>query len=378
MQVRVVQRLAEVAPALWNSLEGTDNPFLRHEFLNALEAHGCVQPDTGWQPAHLLLEDSGRLLAAAPAYLKGHSWGEFVFDWSWAEAHARSGLPYYPKLIVAAPYSPVTGPRILLAPGVAADTAVPILAHAARQLVNDNGFSSAHWLFPDATLAEQLQDEGYVLRTGCQFHWVNQGYRDFDDFLSAFSSKKRKNLRQERRRVEEAGVKFDWLHGGEIGDHDWASFERFYRRTFLAYGNEPVFDAAFFRALGEGLGERLLLVLARLGGETIAGALFLRSTDTLYGRYWGSTVELSGLHFETCYYQGIDYCIRHGLTRFEPGAQGEHKVARGFLPTPTRSAHWIRALRLRRAIEDFLGRERQHLEGYMEDLRVRSPFRRED
>lgn len=378
MQVRVVQRLAEVAPALWNSLEGTDNPFLRHEFLNALEAHGCVRPDTGWQPAHLLLEADGRLLAAAPAYLKGHSWGEFVFDWSWAEAHARSGLPYYPKLIVAAPFSPVTGPRILLAPGVAAETAVPMLAAAARQLVSDNGFSSAHWLFPDSALAERLQDAGYVLRTGCQFHWENRGYRDFDDFLSTFNSKKRKNLRQERRRVEAAGVEFEWLHGDEVGDHDWSVFERFYRSTFLAYGNEPVFDAAFFRALGDGLGDRLLLVLARLEGKTVAGALFLRSSDTLYGRYWGSSVELSGLHFETCYYQGIDYCIRHGLKRFEPGAQGEHKVARGFLPTPTHSAHWIRDPRLRQAIEDFLGRERQYLDGYMDNLRARSPFRRED
>jgi predicted N-acyltransferase len=378
MDIRIAQGMAEVAPEAWNSLEGTDNPFLRHEFLHALEAHGCVDPDDGWQPSHLLLHQDDRLLAAAPAYLKGHSWGEFVFDWSWADAHARYGLPYYPKLVVAVPYSPATGPRVLVAPGVAPSMAADALAAAAQRIVIDNRLSSAHWLFTDTALAERLRAADYDLRTGCQFHWSNRGYRDFDHFLSFFSSKKRKNVRQERSRVRAAGVTFDWLPGQDVSDAQWRAFEGFYRRTFHAHGNVPVMSAAFFRDIGRMLRDRVLLVLAYQRGEPVAGALLLRSADTLYGRYWGSAIELNGLHFETCYYQGIDYCIRHGLARFEPGAQGEHKVPRGFLPVPTRSAHWLRNDALRRAVSDFLTRERPHVEAYLEDMRVHSPFRAAD
>jgi predicted N-acyltransferase len=378
MDVRVIQAIGDVAPAAWNGLRGTDNPFLRHEFLHALEQHGCVHPDNGWQPFHLLLYDADRLLAASPMYLKGHSWGEFVFDWSWADAHARRGLPYYPKLVAAVPYSPVTGPRILLAEGVDAAAAAAALGAAARELALNNGLSSVHWLFPQIEQAEHLVASGYALRTGYQFHWSNTGYASFDDFLGAFSSKKRKNVRQERARVRESGIDFVALHGAEVSRQQWKVFDDFYRRTFHAHGNVPVLNAAFLQDVAAALSDRLLLVLGRHRGDTVAGALFLRSSDTLYGRYWGSSIELSGLHFETCYYQGIDYCIRHGLTRFEPGAQGEHKVARGFLPARTQSAHWLRDNVLRHAVDDFLRRERAHVDAYLDEMHARSPYRTSD
>ncbi|NLO79713.1 MAG: N-acetyltransferase [Xanthomonadaceae bacterium] len=375
MNIRVIQNLNEIEPAAWNRLQGTDNPFLRHEFLHAFETHRCIHPGNGWQPFHLLLEDGGRILAAAPAYLKGHSWGEFVFDFSWADAHAQRGPPYYPKLIFGVPYSPATGPRVLSAPELSTATAAAALADAARQLLSEHALSSAHWLFPTAEQARLLAESGYMLRHGCQFHWENRGYRDFDDFLAALSAKKRKNLRQERRRVREAGIEFEWLHGTDASSTDWLTFERFYRDTFLAYGNVPILNASFFQDVGRHLGDRVLLVLARQRGRTVAGALFLRSSDTLYGRYWGSSIALSGLHFETCYYQGIEYCIRHGLQRFEPGAQGEHKVARGFLPSRTYSAHWIKDPQLQRVIAAFLQREKPQVAAYMEYMSRQSPFR---
>lgn len=375
MNIKIIHRLSEVDPHQWNGLVGTDNPFLRHEFLHALEAHECIHPGNGWQPFHLLLQEGEHLLAAAPAYLKGHSWGEFVFDFSWADAHQQRGLRYYPKLIIGVPYSPVTGARVLVAPGYSEETAVAALADAARDTLAEHGLSSAHWLFPNAEQAEQLTLAGYQLRTGCQFHWDNQGYRDYPDFLASLNSKRRKNMRQERRRVERAGVEFDWLHGPEISAADWLTFEHFYRDTFLAHGNVPILNADFFQEIGRTLGDRVLLIRARQQQQTIAGALFFRSDDTLYGRYWGSSIDLNGLHFETCYYQGLEYCIQHGLQRFEPGAQGEHKVARGFLPTLTHSAHWIENPELRQAITNFLARERPHIAAYMEHMNSQSPFR---
>lgn len=375
MKVTVVQRLADIPAAEWNGLQGTDNPFLRHEFLAALESHDCVSPENGWQSFHLLLIDGGRLRAAAPAYIKGHSWGEFVFDWSWADAHARRGLPYYPKLVVAVPYSPVPGPRLLIADEADPVIAAKALGQAATQIADEYELSSAHWLFTEDALTGQLQDNGYLHRMGYQFHWTNNGYQDFDHYLSTFASKKRKNVRQERERVRAAGIQFQWLPGDAVDDAQWRIFERFYRITFHEHGNVPVMSAGFFRDIGRRLGDRVLLLLAFHRGEAVAGALFLRSSDTLYGRYWGSIVELSGLHFETCYYQGIDYCIRHGLQRFEPGAQGEHKVARGFLPVATHSVHWLRDDMLRGAVAGFLDRERQQVDAYMADVRRHSPFR---
>lgn len=376
MRLEVTTALAGIPRESWNSLHGSEHPFLSHEFLSALEAHGCVIPARGWKPWHLPLYDGERLVAAAPAYLKGHSWGEFVFDWSWAGAHDSAGLDYYPKLICAVPFSPVTGPRVLSASKVGPE-ALDALAAGAIELARSHELSSVHWLFPEPAQAARLAGDGYGLRHGCQFHWENRGYSDFADFLAALSSKKRKNLRQERAAVARAGVEFEWLHGADIDADTWRFFFEVYSDTFHRHGNRPPLPLAFFREIGESLGDRVLLVVGRRGGERLCAALCLRSEDTLYGRYWGSLEELPGLHFEACYYQGIEYCIRHGLARFEPGAQGEHKVARGFLPTLTYSAHWIRDPGLAVAIADFLRRETPHVEAYAAELARHSPFKAE-
>ncbi len=375
MELRICHQLDSVPARDWNGLSGTEQPFLRHEFLAALERHGAVAPNKGWLPHHLLLFDDRGLAAAAPAYLKSHSWGEFVFDWAWADAYERIGLRYYPKLIAAVPFSPVTGPRVLSRPDVDVETAVRELGMGAQRLCADRGYSSMHWLFPPEAQCRRLVEAGYELRLGCQFHWQDRGFGDMDGFLAALSAKKRKNIRREREAVRSAGVRFRWLHGGEIAPEHWRWFVRFYRNTFREYGNIPPMNLDFFQEIGATLGRQVLLVLAERGDEPLAAALFLRSDNTLYGRYWGCGTSLPGLHFETCYYQGIEYCLRHGLRRFEPGAQGEHKIARGFLPTPTYSAHWLAEPHLREAIAEFLRREAQAARQYMSELTRHSPYR---
>ena len=377
MEVHVLEALGEVGSGEWDSLLGTDQPFLSHGFLHALEAHGCLGPEQGWIPQHLLVYQGDQLLAAAPAYLKLHSWGEFVFDFAWADAYARHGLDYYPKLVVAAPLTPVTGPRILVRDENQRPQAEAALAAAALELCRRLGLSSVHWLFPEAGLAHRLQAAGWGLRMGCQYHWQNPGYRDFDDFLDGFSSKKRKNIRRERRRVAEAGVEMAVHEGPDVSPELWSAMHRFYRDTFLAHGNPPVMSEAFFRELGERLASKVVVVEARRHGRPIAGALCLQDAAALYGRYWGCDQELDGLHFETCYYQGIEHCIARGLGRFEPGAQGRHKIPRGFLPTPTYSCHHLEHPDFQRAVDEFLGRERTAVSGYIEDARRQGPFRSE-
>lgn len=375
MELKVVRQLEDVAPAVWNRLAGNDNPFLRHEFLVALERHGAVSPDTGWTPHHLVLYDGDTAVAAAPAYLKAHSWGEFVFDFSWANAYSRHGLDYYPKLVMAVPFTPVTGPRLLTAPGLPAATLRQDLAEGARTLVAHAGLSSAHWLFPTAEQAAELEAAGYAIRLGAQYHWTNPGYADFEEFLAGLTAKKRKNIRRERRRVAEADVRCRIVHGDEATPDLWHAMHRFYCDTFRAHGNPPLLSEDFFREIGRTLGRGVVLVVAEHAGHPIAGAICLRGTDTLFGRYWGCDAEVPDLHFEACYYQGIEYCIGEGLHRFEPGAQGEHKVARGFLPTATYSAHHLVDSRFRAAVEDFLGRERRAVEHYVRELTMDGPYR---
>jgi len=377
MELHAVARIEDIPRADWNRLRGTHNPFLRHEFLAALEYHGAVAPETGWAPQHLALFDDGELVGAAPAYLKSHSWGEFVFDFAWADAYARHGLEYYPKLVVAVPYSPVNGPRMLLAPDRPAAALRRALADGASALAGQLGLSSVHWLFTEPADAEALTAAGYQLRLGCQYHWTNPGYADFDTFLAGLTSKKRKNIRRERRRVAEAGIVMRTVHGDAADAGLWERLHGFYAKTFQEHGNLPLISRRCFQAIGEHLGDRVVLFVAEAAGEPVAGAICLRSDDTLYGRYWGCRDEIDGLHFETCYYQGIDYCIRHGLLRFEPGAQGEHKVARGFLPTLTRSAHHLDDPRFRAAIGDFLARERRAVEDYADALTMEGPYRDE-
>lgn len=390
MEIRVVDRLEELPAAEWDRLAGPDhNPFLSHAFLAGLERHGCVGAKWGWEPQHLTLRDKGRLVGAVPLYLKHNSYGELVFDGAWADAYRRCGGRYYPKLVSAIPYSPVGGPRMLVAPVCAAgEGGVPgdarwmaavsdQLTEAALGHARTLGVSSLHWLFPTEPQARALTGEGrpFLPRNDCQFHWYNRGYRDFDDFLDGLTAQRRKQIRRERRKAVEAGVELKILQGREVTDSQWAHFYRFYASTFDRRGGYPTLTRGFFQEIGARLGDQVVLILAYQAGLAIAGALFLRSTDTLYGRHWGCDRELDGLHFEACCYQGIDYCIRHGLTRFEPGAQGEHKVWRGFEPTPTWSAHWLADPAFHRIVARHLQQERVGVAGYIEEMKGHLPFR---
>jgi predicted N-acyltransferase len=376
MHLRVLTSLNDVAADDWNALAGQDHPFLRYEFLHALESSGCTTEATGWIPQHLLLHgDDGGLLGAVPMYLKHHSYGEYVFDWAWADAYARSGLSYYPKLLVGVPFSPVTGPRVLLAPQSHAGAARAELMQGAVQRARDLEVSSLHWLFPPADEAAELERHGLLRRVGYQFHWQNRDYADFAQFLGDFSAQKRKKIKHERRLVADAGVTMETVTGAALTPLHWDRFYHFYQLTIRKHGAIPYLTPAFFHLLGAHLADRVVMVLARHGQDYVGAALNLRGGDTLYGRYWGGDDGYSGLHFETCYYTAIDYCITHGLRRFEAGAQGEHKLARGFLPVATYSAHWLSHPPFYRVIGDFLRRERDGVEYYMSELNEHTPFK---
>jgi len=374
LRVEFHLRLDEIPAAAWNALLPDDNPFVDHAFLDGLERHGCIARAQGWQPYHVGLYDGDALIAAAPLYLKGNSHGEFVFDWSWASAYARHGLDYYPKLLCAVPYSPVTGPRLLV--GRRADSVLlkQRLIEAMRDEAMRIGVSSAHLNFAAAEDVVAFSGNDWLARFDWQFHWQNANWPDFDAFLASLNHKKRKNIRQERARVARAGIVCEIRHGDELDAREWAALHDFYLATFDDKGNFPALTLDFFRHLGTTMPRRVVAVLCRKGDDLVAGALMLRSATTLYGRYWGSSDEIQGLHFEACYYQGIEYCLRERLQRFEPGAQGEHKLARGFLPTRTDSFHWIADARFRDAIADALARERRALHEYREDLLEHSPY----
>ncbi len=351
-------------------------PFLRHEFLAALERSGAVSAATGWQPQHLLLWRGESLIAALPLYLKTHSYGEYVFDWSWAEAWQRSGLAYYPKLLCAIPFTPATGPRLLLAAGESVDEILASMLTSVRERIERDALSSFHLLFPDAGLISAAAASGLSARMGAQYHWFNRGYADFEEFLATFSSRKRKNVRRERAAVAAQGLRLRVLEGADISAGDWQHFYRFYRETYAKRsGHAGYLNAEFFAQIGRTLSAHSVMVVAECDGEAVAAALYFRDATTLYGRYWGCTREFDSLHFEACYYQGIDYCIRNGLSRFDTGAQGEHKIARGFEPVATWSLHWIAHPGLRAAVDNFLARERRHVENYLRDAAGLLPFR---
>ncbi len=379
MRIQRLNTLTDLPAAEWNALVPDQNPFLSHEFLSALERHHCVGERTGWLPWHVVCQDDrGQLLGAAPLYLKFNSYGEFVFDWGWAEAYRRQGLPYYPKLVGAIPYTPATSPRLLLAPGSPDPnaTAQAIIDYVLEESCRHH-LSSVHWLFPTTAETPHFQAQGFLSRLGCQFHWQNPGYRDFQDFLGALTAKRRKNINRERRLVREAGLDLRILSGREVSEAQWHTVHEFYRSTFQRLGGAPTLTLPFFLEIAETLDERLVLALAFAQGHEVAGAISFRSATTLYGRHWGCRADYDSLHFEACYYQGLDYCIQHGLHRFEPGAQGEHKIYRGFLPTLTHSAHWIAHPEFRRAIADFLDRETPAVREYARDLLQHSPYRNE-
>jgi uncharacterized protein len=372
LTVRLASSVGQFDPEEWNALGGNRNPFVSHEFLTAMEDSGSVGPGTGWDPVPIVVTDeAGRLLAAMPSYAKGHSQGEYVFDHSWADAWHRAGGRYYPKLQIAAPFTPASGPRLLLSDPALA----PHLLKAAETVCGNNGLSSAHATFVEPAQMPLFEAGGWLRRSDIQFHWLNQGYGCFDDFLGALASRKRKDLRKERAAAS-VGLTFRHLTGAEIGEEHWDAFWVFYQDTGQRKWGTPYLTREAFSLLGERMVDRIVLILAYDGARAIAGALNFAGTDALYGRYWGCTRNVRFLHFELCYYQAIDIAIERGLARVEAGAQGGHKLARGYEPVQTFSAHWIADPGFRTAIADFLERERAGVTQDQRWLDTRTPFRK--
>jgi predicted N-acyltransferase len=418
---RFVDSIVDIGQAAWQSCAGKENPFARFEFLAALETTGCTTRASGWQPHHVVVSHAGSagpadnaIVAVVPLYLKTNSYGEYVFDWSWANAYQSHGLDYYPKLLTAIPFTPSVGLRVLVAEGIALEEVCAGLVPAIQAEAARLGASSYHLLYPNPAEREAFADTALVERTGTQFHWHNKGYDSFDDFLATLSSRKRKSLKKERRAATEAGFRFRRTEGANITPQQWADFSLFYHRTYLVRGQQGYLSQHFFEQLGASMPEQILLIEALQSeedapGETLEGAeraeaesaesaeraesaektekaestekvvaaaLFFKSATQLFGRYWGSTADQSLLHFETCYYQGQDYCIEHGLKSFDSGAQGEHKIQRGFEPTPTYSLHWLAHPGFAEAVAKFVEEERPHIEAYRRDAASLLPFRR--
>ncbi len=374
----IIGRIAEVAAADWDALDRSAHPFLRHAFLDALEATGCVGPDSGWIPAHLVVHEgaSGRLVAAVPQYLKTHSWGEFVFDWSWAQSYQRSGLEYYPKQLAAIPFTPVTGPRLLFDVDHPEDGLRDELARLLLATAQHTQASGAHVNFTLDDDQAALERAGFLRRHDCRFLWHNRGYRSFDDFLAGFRADKRKKTKRERRKVAESGIVFRTLAGEDIDSDAWRVIFGFSERTFLRHGNGHYLNVEFLQRVAQALPGMIVVKLAERAGTAVAAAIFFQGGGGLYGRYWGAAAAEDSLHFEACYYQGIEHCIGQGLQFFDPGTQGEHKLARGFEPTRTTSAHWLGHDGFRSAIGRYLEREREAVDDYIEASRQHLPFQR--
>ncbi|MCM2311281.1 MAG: GNAT family N-acetyltransferase [Steroidobacteraceae bacterium] len=377
LHTEIASHLAAVPSADWDALDGAGNPFLSHAFLEALESCGCVGGDSGWQPSHLLLrDDDGCLQGAVPRYAKAHSWGEFVFDWNWAQSYARAGLAYYPKSLAAVPYTPVTGPRLLVRPGPAADAHRLELAAALRDAAERDGHSGSHANFNVDADQQALEAAGFLRRQDVRFLWRNRGYRDFDDYLDGFRADKRKKVRRERRRVAESGIVVRTLAGESIARELWEAIFAFSERTFLLHGNAHYLNAEFLAEVACRRPGSVVVKLAERDGVPLAAAIFFQDGGMLYGRYWGSATHEDCLHFEACYYQGIEHCIEHGLDAFDPGTQGEHKLARGFEPTLTQSAHWLAHEGFRSAVARYLERERAAVADYVAAAAQHLPFQR--
>jgi hypothetical protein len=377
VRTEFIDSIEAIEPSAWNALAGTDHPFLRHEFLASIETSGSVGRDTGWLPCHAALYDDRKLIAALPLYRKTNSWGEFVFDFAWAEAYQQAGLHYYPKLVSAIPFTPVTGPRFLTAPGHDFDELASTLILTTRRLAEQQDISSWHVLFAEQRDREILEQHGLLLRKDCQFHWHNRGYSTFDDYLTGLRSSKRKKLRRERRRIEESGIIFRQLSGSDLTVELWRDIMPLYASSFLRRGRKPYLNEGFFKMISNHMPEHILVILAVYHDKPIACAICFHGGDTLYGRYWGSSARYHSLHFETCYYQGIEYCIANGLQHFEPGTQGEHKISRGFEPTETWSAHSLSHPQFADAVDAFLDHERTYTDEYIDTVRGHMPFRRD-
>ena len=388
LRIRIASSLAEVPSDAWDACAASstelstrgqvDNPFVSHAFLSSLEQSKSVGPRTGWQPQHLIAETAeGDILGVAPCYAKGHSKGEYVFDAGWADAFERAGGDYYPKLQVAVPFTPVTGPRLLARPGPRADSVRGALGDTLAQVTKANGLSSAHVTFLTKTEWDLLGERGYLQRTDQQFHWENAGYATFEDFLTALNSRKRKTIRRERKEAVGPGITLHWLTGSDLTEEVWDAFFDFYMDTGSRKWGRPYLTRAFFSIVGAAMADRILLVMAKRAGRYIAGAINFIGEETLFGRHWGATEHHPFLHFELCYYQAVEFAIARKIPRVEAGAQGEHKIARGYMPTTTYSAHYIDNPSLRRAIADYLVRERAYVEAAGRELGELAPFRKD-
>lgn len=379
-RTRIVSSLSEIGQPAWDALlalQPDANPFLSFAFLDALHESGSASASSGWQPQFVTIwrkeigQPAEELAAALPLYAKNHSYGEYVFDWAWAEAYERNGLDYYPKLLSAIPFTPVTGSRL-----IARDAeATAALVAAISGIQESNSFSSTHILYPPQAEAAILHEAGFMLRTGVQFHWLNAGYRNFDDFLETLERKKRKNIRAERRKVHEASVRFRHVAGRDASEADWHFFKRCYDHTYAAHRSTPYLNLDFFLRIGATMPDNILLIVAEQNGQPVASSLVIHDENTLYGRYWGALAHVDCLHFETAYYQPLEFCIARGIRCFEGGAQGEHKMARGFLPQKTWSAHWLAHPAFSNAIEEFLQRESGGIDSYIDELTERNPFK---
>ena len=376
MKTTVCNSLSDLNSSEWNQLVDNDNPFARYEFLYAMEKHEAVGEKYGWIPQYLLAYDDNKLVGAIPMYLKYNSYGEFVFDWAWADAYERNGLAYYPKLVVSIPYTPATGQRLFIHPQYERSTIASLLINASVEHAEKLGVSSLHWLFPSDEDAKYFQEHpNFMMRLGCQFHWHNQDYKNFDDYLESFRSSKRKKIRRERKYVTDQNINIQVLSGNEISEEQWERYYYFYASTFAKKSGIPTFSKEFFQEIGSTMPENIVLVMADYKNDYVAGAFNVRGKHSLYGRHWGCLADFHSLHFETCYYQGLEYAITHGLQRFEPGAQGEHKISRGFLPTRTWSAHWIADDKYKEAINHFLQHETNGMMHYIDELSAHSPFK---
>jgi predicted N-acyltransferase len=374
--IKVVGDIRRLPADQWNACAGSNNPFVQHAFLAALEESGSATGETGWAPYHLVVEDETGIAACAPMYVKGHSQGEYVFDHGWAQAFERAGGQYYPKLLIAVPFTPATGPRLLVRSGANRDNMEHALITGAIEVARKHDISSVNVNFPTEGDWQRLGDAGFLQRTGEQFHWQNDGYESFDDFLAALSSRKRKAIRKERRGAIENDIEIECLSGNDLREEHWDAFFGFYMDTGARKWGRPYLTRPFFSLVSEALGDRTLLVLAKRHGEYIAGALNFIGGDTLFGRYWGCQEDHAFLHFELCYYQAIDYAIAQGLARVEAGAQGQHKLSRGYLPIHTYSAHWIADPGFRRAVDHYLSQERAAVDEEIAALDSYSPFKR--
>ncbi len=376
-QTRFIDSVAYISPSEWNNTVATDYPFLQHAFLYALEESGSASAASGWQPMHVVVRDQAEnLLAVMPLYLKNNSMGEYVFDWAWADAYYQHGLEYFPKFVTAIPFTPSTGPRICIASGADQQKIIAEIILQVQLKAEALKASSWHILFPDKDLSEVLAGQGLMQRQACQYQWFNHNYTDFNNFLQSFSSRKRKNLNKERKKIQENDIQFEWLQGNDISPEQWQAFYRFYQNTYLVRGRTAYLNLSFFLELSRLMPENILLVMAKKNNVYIAGALSFKDQHALYGRYWGCDEEWQFLHFETCYYQGIEYCIQNGLQKFDSGAQGEHKIQRGFEPVLTYSNHWISHPEFSNAIDRFIAEEKNHIAHYQQVAQKYLPYKK--